>query len=103
MPPLTTQLIQEPRYLGQVFGDLDRCYDEADYEQTFLEFIPELQHFEQSLFENEKAPNGEPWAPLAPATIKEKGHDVILHRTGALGQSLFGESPDSIHDAEDRF
>lgn len=39
-------------------------------------------------FKHEEGPDGTPWLPLSPATIKAKGHDNILHDSGRLQNSL---------------
>lgn len=46
-----------------------------------------LEKIDES-FEREQTPTGEPWAPLARATIERKGHDTILHETGDLRESF---------------
>ena len=38
--------------------------------------------------ENERAPDGSAWQPLAPATVAAKGHDRRLHDTGHLRDTL---------------
>lgn len=102
MPTVRKQLIRDPKYLGGVFVELDEAYEKADYAPMLREFTVVLRAFHEHLFETEKAPNGEDWAPLAEATIRRKGHDTILHLSGALGDSLGGETGDSIRDVTDR-
>lgn len=48
-------------------------------------------------FAQSKAPNGTAWAPNAPATIKKKGHGLVLRDKGRLGVSLTQEThPDAV-------
>ena len=75
----------------------------ADYSPAFERIATEYEKFHQKLFENETAPDGTGWAPLAASTIKAKGHDVILHETGRLGTSLFSRTADSIRDIDPTF
>lgn len=39
-------------------------------------------------FQEERAPDGTPWAPLSPVTIARKGHARILFHTGRLAGSI---------------
>lgn len=88
--------------LGGLFVELDQAYQNADYEPLFQEEIPRMEAFHESVFANEHSPGGEHWPELAPRTIREKGHDVILHRTGRLGSSLFGQTGDSVRATSHR-
>ena len=43
-------------------------------------------------FARAEAPDGTPWAPLAPATIARKGHArILIGETGALSSTIFYE------------
>ena len=46
-------------------------------------------------FERESDPDGHPWTPLAPATVKQKaksGHEKILQVSGRLSSSITAEA-----------
>lgn len=60
------------------------------------EVIPLLQNIHEQHFNQETAPDGTPWAPLAPSTILKKGHDRILEETLALVMSLVAKNIYSI-------
>jgi hypothetical protein len=102
MPSLTTRLITDPYFLGGIFLEIDQAYQHADYAPTLEAFIPALESFHTSLFTGQHAPDGTPWAPNAPATVKRKGHGVILFETGEEEASLEGHTGDSIRDVFDR-
>ncbi len=86
--------------LQSVFDDIQKDFEDSDFTQPLTESLVDLQQQEQRMFEQERASNGEAWTPLKPATIKAKGHDVILHETGALGTSLFDQTQDSIREVQ---
>ena len=90
------------RFLGGLFVELEQIWQNADYQPLLAEEIPRLEKSHEAVFQNEKSPGGEAWKELSPVTIARKGHDVILHLTGALGTSLFGQTGDSIRDVGDR-
>ena len=82
-------------------GQIEDAFNDFNADEALRASIPDLEDMERSCFENEKSPDGQPWAPNAPLTIARKGHDVILHRTGRMGASLFGETGDSIRDVSE--
>lgn len=91
----------EPQGMQRVYDDNNQLIERANFSVPFLLISKELERFEQRLFETEKDPDGNPWAPNKPRTIQEKGHDVVLHgKTGRLGTSLFQTTPDSIRDIQ---
>lgn len=42
------------------------------------------------MMDQQVSPNGSPYAPLSPVTIKRKGHAKALYETGALTASVVG-------------
>jgi phage gpG-like protein len=71
-----------------VLDDLQRQVNEMDYEEILKGSQQDLAEYETGIFAGEFDSNLNPWAPLAPSTIKRKGHDRILLETGALRESL---------------
>ena len=103
MPPVKTQLLDELYYLGGVYVEIDQAYKHADFTKDLQAFIPVLKKQEQEMFSGQNDSAGEARAPLAESTIAKKGHDRILFETGALGDSLFSETDDSIRDVSDHY
>jgi len=61
----------------------------------------ELLHVEY--FATSVSPDGEAWAPLAPLTVKRKGHSRILFETNRLYESLTSGTGDSVRRAESTY
>lgn len=99
---IVIDLETDPDGLQRVFDGIGHALDNASYRVPLILASKEYERFEETLFENEKAPDGTHWAPLKPSTVKKKQHDVILHETGRLGASLIGETGDSIREIDDR-
>lgn len=100
---ITIDLLTDPEGVQRVYTDINECLENADFSVPFRLIAKELERFEQGLFESEHAPDGTPWAPLRPATIARKGHDLILHDTGRLGASLMQETGDSIRAVDPHY
>lgn len=79
-----------------------------DLSRDFLAatFTNELERFQRTLeeahlggFHSGMSPTTEQWAPLAPSTVKKKGHATILVDTGKLQRSLTDAgAEDAIRD-----
>jgi phage gpG-like protein len=67
---------------------------------TWQSVIDVLQEMERGFFASSAGPNGEPWAPLKPYTVKKKGHGIILRETYELESSLIGVSGTSIREIQ---
>ena len=89
--------------LGGIFLEIDQAFTDADYKPTLASFLPELEKFEEGLFNSQSAPDGTPWAPINPKTAAAKGPEGfgILFDTGRLMSSLVGQTDDSIRDIYD--
>lgn len=94
--------IDDIRFLGGVYQDIENQYNEIDYSQTLADFLPVLEEQHETFFDNEKGPSGSPWPELSPVTVKRKGHDKILYETGRLKASLTGPGTDSIREISDQ-
>lgn len=66
--------------------------------QTWQEVIDVLQEMERGFFASSAGPDGAPWAPNRPYTVKKKGHGIILRETYELEASLIGVSKTSIRN-----
>jgi phage gpG-like protein len=54
-------------------------------------------------FRTHGARSGEAWAPLAPSTIKKKGHSDILRDGGDLEESFKLWDPENVYEATDDY
>lgn len=70
----------------------------VDHTDTLQAFSRDLEEKHQEYFDTAKGPSGDSWPPLAPSTVRRKGHDTILVDTGRLRSSLTGKSSDAIRD-----
>jgi len=68
--------------------------------QEWQEVIDVLQEMERGFFASSAGPDGEPWAPLRPYTVKKKGHGIILRETYELEASLIGVSATSVRNID---
>jgi hypothetical protein len=68
--------------------------------QTWQEVIDVLQEMERGYFASSAGPNGDPWAPNRPYTVKKKGHGIILRETYELEASLIGNNGASVRKIE---
>ena len=78
----------DPRYLGGTFQDMENGYNEADYSQALEGMLPQIVEDHTSVFSQRQDPNGSIWPPLAPYTVKKKGHDIPLVETNRLKSSV---------------
>jgi phage gpG-like protein len=78
-----------------VLGRFQQALESLDYAPIFRQTLGDLEAMSRNRFAAESGPMG-PWAPLAPATIKRKGHATILVETGRLRDSLGSRNQDSV-------
>lgn len=72
---------QWPQYLQGVADDLQ----ETNFEDCLRNQVgPVIRDRIDMNFALEQTGTGEAWKPLAPSTVKRKGHDRILVETGAM-------------------
>lgn len=90
MPPVRTQMIDDVRFLGGIFQDVENGFREADYEGDLAKYLPRLRNDHANMFTGQHDSSGRQWKPLSPSTIKKKGHSLILWETGRLAGSLTG-------------
>lgn len=62
-----------------------------------------LQLIQREQFRTAGARSGHPWAPLAPSTVRRKGHATILVDSGALRDSFNYGDPNNIFEATDDY
>lgn len=97
-----TEEIDGFEFLGGVFLDVEQGFDSADYSTALEPFITTLEQTHAAGFESESTPGGEKWPPLAPSTVRRKGHDVILLETGRLKSSLVAGGADAVREVSHR-
>ena len=93
-----TEQLDDLRFLGGVFAEIEQQFNDADYTQLLAQTILDLEEEHDKYFVNEHSPAGVAWPPLAPSTVKKKGHDSILWETGAMMDSLISTTSDSIRE-----
>lgn len=100
--PTVKQQIEGVRALGGVFVEIEEQFKAADYTRTLTPFLDLLQRTHAEGFSTQSNPVGRKWKPLAPSTIKRKGHGIILFETGRLKSSLIGATGDSVRAVSHR-
>jgi hypothetical protein len=89
------QFERELRFVGRRATHAKPLYEELGW------FLSYRVMGEQ--FRTEGARSGQPWAPLAPSTIKRKGHPTILVNTGRLRESFKLWDVNNIYHATDDY
>ena len=84
--------------LGQVFDSIAIEFQEIDYTPPLTEALVKLEEQHEAMYSGGHDSNGDAWPPLAPSTVKRKGHATILVDSGRMKASLVGQSGDSIRD-----
>lgn len=103
MAPVRTQLIEDPRFLGVVFQELENAFRGADYQPTLDKLVAGIVADHAGFFERRSDPTGDGWKPLAPVTVRKKGHDQPLVETNAMRTSLLQPGhPDHIGETSHR-
>jgi phage gpG-like protein len=90
--------VQGAAGLDEYLNDFFQEAVELDLEPAMEAEFGHLERLHETYFDNERAPDGSPWAPLAPSTIARKGHNRILIETDAMRKSLVDQSGDSIRE-----
>ncbi|MGC1272582.1 MAG: phage virion morphogenesis protein [Planctomycetaceae bacterium] len=88
MGVVRTQLVEDPRFLGAVFQEIENAYRDCDYQAAIDKLVPAIVTDHAGYFSNRTSPNGVAMAPLSPVTVAKKGHDRPLVETDAMRQSL---------------
>lgn len=81
---------------------LDAQFRAINYEPAMISFLGVLETAHQGYFDRSESPGGDPWPPLAPYTVRRKGHDTILVETGRLRSSLTRRGRDAIRETSHR-
>ena len=91
-----------PAAMQQAVNDvvLELRASEQHYDTILRKQIPWLEAVHQEYFSGARGPDRTAWPPLAPSTIRKKGHSTILVDTRALIASLTGTAPQAIRKVE---
>lgn len=84
----------DDRQARRAFARLARAG--LDMEPVFWDIGEYLLRSHEFRFQLEIAPDGTPWAPLAPRTVRRKGHDRILTQDGFLRRLVAQPGPDEL-------
>lgn len=86
--------------LDRYFAGIDNQFNEIDYQPFGRLELLELADIHAGYFRDAAGPDNVAWPPLAPSTIRRKGHAKILIDTTRLRQSLTSKTPggDAIRD-----
>lgn len=74
--------------LQTVFDGIELDFSEVPYGAMLKEELGHLEQLHAGFFASSTGPDGNKWPPLAPSTVKRKGHSTILVETSALKASL---------------
>lgn len=89
---------QMGRDLQRVLEGIASDFEDLSYLDVLNDTHKQLEAEHRAMFSQNRSPGGEPWQPLAPATVKRKGHATILVETGALRHSLLSRNQYSIRE-----
>jgi len=81
---MQTVVLKDPSQLQDVFDGIAVDVERIDYGEWLFNELDRIADLEKSYFDSSTGPDGQPWAPNAPSTIRQKGHSVILR--GKRGQ-----------------
>lgn len=71
-----------------VFDGIEVDFGDLPYGAMLKDELGELEQLHAGFFASSTGPDGAKWPPLAPSTVKRKGHSTILVETSALQASL---------------
>ena len=95
-------VIEDQQDLDRLFSELAEDFGATPMRELMEGEVAEVDEETRERFANQVASNGEAWAPLAPSTVKRKGHARILMETGRLGVSLSEAThPDAVVEIVD--
>lgn len=104
MSSVPIELIDDPRYLGGIYQEMETGFENANYTDPLTDFQADLVQAHQGYFVDRQDPNGSIWPALAPSTVKRKKHDRPLIDTQRLSRSLFDVNhPDHVGEINERF
>lgn len=95
----TLETLRGLNEVGPYIESVARQFQKLQFKEFGQLELLELADFHAGLFADASDPAGVAWPPLAPSTIKRKGHDTILVETGRLRGSLAQKATASGGDA----
>lgn len=78
----------DPITIDDLGKQLDANLAALDFTAPIDVIAEDLCDTHSDYFGNQADPNGSPWAPLAPVTVKNKGHSIILIETTEMFKSV---------------
>ena len=75
---MQTVVLNSPKELQGLFDGIAEQAARVDWTDELKQELNLIADLEKSYFDSSKGPDGAPWQPNAPSTIRQKGHDVIL-------------------------
>lgn len=81
-------LIANERDFEQLLQGVASDFDGTDWQPWMDKSFGVIEQQHARMFGAQQHADGRPWAPLAPSTVKRKGHSTILLETGRLRASL---------------
>lgn len=88
MPSPLLEGLQDINFLGSIFADTERRFNDVDYRPAMTDTEGYLRETHETHFDERKSPVGELWPPLAALTVSRKGHDRPLIETDQMRQSI---------------
>lgn len=64
--------------LPEFFANIYEDFGQIDYGVFLAGELDILADLHRDMFQNSQSPDGAPWKPNAPSTIRQKGHAIIL-------------------------
>lgn len=75
---MKTIVLENPKQLQAVYDGIATQFAAIDFEDVLKGELNLLADLHRSFFTTSTGPDGKPWTPNAPATIRHKGHSTIL-------------------------
>lgn len=94
--------IESVDFLGGIYVEMEEQYKAADYEPLMTQVQKDMEVDHAGFFQSQSDPNGAAWMPLAPSTIKRKGHSRILFDSGDLEASLISSGSGAVRETSHR-
>lgn len=96
------QELQSIEELGGVYVEIEEKFNRADYTEVLEKQPDKLRKDHADYFAKAQDATGQAWPPLAPSTVKRKGHATILVEHGDLQASLVGQGGANIAEVTHR-
>lgn len=88
--------------LEDILGEMRFAVRDRDYVKPLQAISDDLEEQHDKMFQEGREASGEPWKPLKPRTISNKGHGIILFEFEDLWKSLVGNTEDSIREIHEQ-